>query len=330
MSRHVPRYRSLSAWLRELFHEPVRKITIDAGLGCPNRDGTIGFGGCIYCNRRGSGTGASELGVPAAEQVDRGIEFLSSRYRVKKFIAYFQSFTNTYGDPEQLSHLYKDALRRPEIVGLAIGTRPDCVPEPVLDVLEEMSREHLVWIEYGLQSVHKRTLELINRGHGPEVFFDAVRRTHHRGIPVVAHLILGLPGESMQDMVQTARYVADAGVRGVKLHLLYVIQGTTLEAMYRAGDYVPMTEESAAEATLAVMEALPEDIVIHRMASDPHREELVAPLWMLDRRGVRTRLNELMQYRDFRQGSRSLKSCETLMANCVNEKLKSEATPTKK
>ncbi len=316
MAPMVPRYRSLSAWLKELFHEPVRKITIDVGLGCPNRDGTIGFGGCIYCNPRGSGTGASGQGMRVAEQVDRGIEFLSSRYGVRKFIAYFQSFTNTYGAPQQLARLYNEALLRLEIVGLAVGTRPDCVPEPVLDVLEELSRERLVWVEYGLQSFHRRTLELINRGHGPEAFFDAVARTRRRCLPVVAHLILGLPGESIEDMVQTATAVADAGVQGVKLHPLYVIQGTTLEKMYQAGDYFPMTEELAAEATLAVMEVLPDNIVIHRMTSDPHREELVAPLWMLDRRGVRTRLEALMQKRDFRQGSRWQESGEIPVRTC--------------
>ena len=303
MAQTVPRYRSVSSWLKELFGEPVRKITVDAGLGCPNRDGTLSRGGCIYCNPRGSGTGAAGQGVPPAEQVDRGIEFLSKRYRVRKFIAYFQSFTNTYGDPEQLANLYREASKRPEIVGLAIGTRPDCVPDAVLEILADMKRERLVWVEYGLQSVHKKTLDLINRGHGPEAFFDAVRRTGRRGIPIVAHLILGLPGESVADMIESARAVADAGVQGVKLHPLYVIRGTALEAMYEAKDYLPMTEEAAAEATLSVMEALPKETVIHRMTSDPHSEELVAPLWMLDRKGVRTRLNELMQKRDFRQGT---------------------------
>ncbi|MBI4965113.1 MAG: TIGR01212 family radical SAM protein [Desulfomonile tiedjei] len=324
----VQRYRSLSGWLKERFHEPVRKITIDAGLGCPNRDGSLNSGGCIYCNPRGSGTGASVQGLSVAEQMDRGIEFLSRRYGVRKFIAYFQSFTNTYGEPDQLFRLYSDACHQPEVVGMAIGTRPDCVSDGVLDILEEMSRERLIWIEYGLQSAHKKTLDLINRGHGPEAFFDAVARTGQRGIPIVAHLILGLPGESIEDMVQTAGAVADAGVQGVKLHPLYIIRGTALEAMYREGNYLPMTEESAAEATLAVMEALPQEMVIHRMTSDPHEEELVAPLWMLDRRGVRTRLNELMQRKDFRQGSHYPRPCEVAMKICDREKLKSEATPT--
>ncbi len=237
------------------------------------------------------------------EQVDEGITFLSRRYRCRKFIAYFQSFTNTYGDPGKLSRLYEEAFRRPEVVGLAVGTRPDCVPDPVLDVLSDLARRGLVWIEYGLQSVHPRTLNLINRGHGPEAFFDAVSRTRTRGITAVAHLMLGLPGEAVDDMVETAVAVADAGVAGVKLHPLYVIRGTALEQMYLAGGYSPMTEEQALEATLSVLEALPPQIVIHRMTSDPHTKDLVAPLWMLDREGVRRRLYEAMEKTNFRQGA---------------------------
>jgi uncharacterized protein len=303
MTTNDPRYRTLSSWLKEIFGEPVRKIALDAGLGCPNRDGTLGSAGCIYCNPRGSGTGAQSRGIPLREQVDMGIAFLSKRFRCRKFIAYFQSFTNTHGDPGKLSRLYEEVLQRPEVVGVAVGTRPDCVPDPALDLLSDLARSRLVWIEYGLQSAHLRTLNLINRGHGPNAFFDAVSRTRARGITSVAHLILGLPGESVDDMVETAVAVADAGVAGVKLHPLYVTRGTALEQMYVAGRYNPMTEEQALEATLSVLEALPPQIVIHRMTSDPHPEELVAPLWMMDPGGVRRRLYEAMERTNFMQGA---------------------------
>ena len=298
------RYRTLSSWLKQQFGEPVRKITIDAGLGCPNRDGTLGTQGCLYCNQRGSGTGATMQGIGIADQVARGIESLASRYKCKKFIAYFQSYTNTYGDLPLLKRLYGEALQRPEIVGLAIGTRPDCVPESVLDILEEVAEDHLVWIEYGLQSSHQKTLNLINRGHGPEVFFDATNRTQSRGIPVVAHMILGLPGESMEDMLKTARLLGEAHVDGVKLHPLYVIKNTGLDQMYRNGLYKPLTEEQALELTITILEIFPPDMVIHRLTSDPHPEELVAPNWMLDRRGVHNRLQEALEERDIRQGSK--------------------------
>lgn len=306
MNLVAPRYRSLSSWLKETFGESVRKISIDAGLGCPNRDGMKSVRGCAYCNPRGSGTGAWSRGLSVGRQVDEGIAFLSRRYGCRKFIAYFQSFSNTYGEPGRLEALYSEALQRPEIVGLAIGTRPDCVPDEVLDLLAGVARDRLVWLEYGLQSIHRRTLELINRGHGPEEFFDAVKRTNRRGIPAVAHLILGLPGETVSDMLETARAVVSVGVQGVKLHPLYVIRGTELERMRADGLYRPMTQMEAAEATLAVLETLPGEMVIHRMTSDPHPEELVAPSWMLDKRAVRAHLETLMQERNCVQGSRTV------------------------
>ncbi len=260
-------------------------------------------------------------------QVDRGIEFFSRRYRCAKFIAYFQSFTNTYGEVEHLARIYSQATRRPEIVGLALGTRPDCVPDRVLDLLENEADKRTVWIEFGLQSVHRDTLSLIRRGHGPEAFFDAIARTRKRNLDVVVHLILGLPGESLEKMIETAKAVSGAGVQGVKLHPLYVVNGTELGRMYLAGSYRPMTEQEAVDATLAVLEVLPEDMVIHRMTSDPHPEELLAPKWMLDRRGVRLRLERTMEDRDFRQGSRANLITED-RNSCVNAlAAESEATP---
>lgn len=299
----MPRYRTLSSWLKEMFGESVRKITIDAGLGCPNRDSSKGLKGCIYCNSRGSGTGVISKGLSITQQVDRGIEFLSKRYGTKKFIGYFQSFTNTHGPVNQLRKLYLEAVDRPEVVGLAIGTRPDCVPNETLDMIAEFAEKRLVWIEYGLQSVHDRTLELIKRGHDSSAFFDAVSRTHCRGLPVVVHLILGLPGETLADMIATAKAVARVKVQGVKLHPLYIVRGTELEKLYRHGGYEPLTEEAALEATMAVLRVLPPHVVIHRLTSDPHPEELVAPLWMLDRQKVRNHLNRRMESTDFSQGA---------------------------
>lgn len=302
------RYRSVSSWLKGIFGGHVRKIALDAGLGCPNRDGTKSVDGCIYCNPRGSGTGAMRQGIGLREQVDNGIEFLSRRYGCSKFIAYFQSFTNTYAAPEVLADLYSQALARPEIVGLAIGTRPDCVPDATLDVLAQMGRDRLVWIEYGLQSVHDRTLRWLNRGHDAAAFFDAVQRTHTRGILSVAHLILGLPGETQADMIETARAVSRSEVHGVKLHPLYVVRGTRLERIYREGSWQPLSEDQAIDATLSVLEVLPPEMVVHRTTSDPHPEELIAPEWMLNKRKVRDHLSREMERRDFRQGKRFLRT----------------------
>lgn len=302
MTVQEPLYRSLSSVLKERFGAPVRKISLDAGLGCPNREPSLGRFGCIYCNPRGSGTGAHARGVSIRDQVDEGIRRVSARYRCHRFVAYFQSFTNTYGDLALLERIYSEALSRPEMVGLAVGTRPDCAPDSVLDLLAGLGRDRMVWVEYGLQSIHESSLRLIHRGHGPEAFLDAVVRTRERGIGVVAHLILGLPGETVEDMVATARAVAEARVDGVKLHPLYVIEGTELAEMFRTGRYRPMSEEEAIQATVAVLDALPERTVIHRLTSDPHPEELVAPSWMLDRKGVRMRLEEALRRRKLEEG----------------------------
>ncbi len=303
MNPSTPRYRTLSSWLKERFGEPVRKITIDAGLGCPNRDPAKGLKGCIYCNSRGSGTGALSKGLTIAQQVDTGIEALSKRYATRKFIGYFQSYTNTNGPANQLRKLYQEVLARPEIVGLAIGTRPDCVPDETLDMIAELAESHLIWMEYGLQSVHDRTLKLIKRGHGSEEFFDALGRTQSRGIPVVVHVILGLPGETQDDMIATAKALARAPIHGVKLHPLYVVRGTELEKLYNQGEYEPLSEKAARDAIIAVLNVLPPEVVVHRMTSDPHPEELVAPLWMLDRRKVRNNLLRQMEILGFRQGA---------------------------
>jgi uncharacterized protein len=304
MTELQERYRSLSNWLKQRFNEPVRKITLDAGLGCPNRDGTIGVGGCIYCNARGSGTGMSGKGASLERQIREGIDFLSRRYKCRKFIAYFQSYTNTYAPMSKLRDIYSTILKHSEIVGVSIGTRPDCAPDDVLDLISDLFEDRLVFMEYGLQSANPKTLGIINRGHSPEAFSDAARRSGQRGMEVVAHLILGLPGETKQDVIDTARFVNDSGVTGVKLHPLYVVKGTGLEELYNRGSYTALTEEDAVDLTLTFLEALSPETVIHRLTSDPHPQELVAPLWMLDKAGVRSRLIKRMEIADVRQGSK--------------------------
>jgi len=225
----------------------VQKITLDAGLTCPNRDGTVGRGGCIYCNEKGSGTDAHRR-AGIAEQIRAAKDRLARRYGAKRFIAYFQSFSNTYAPLEKLSALYAESLADPDVVGLSIGTRPDCVADDVLDHLAELSKTHLVWMEYGLQSASEKTLELIGRGHGLPAFVDTLGRTRARNIPVCVHVILGLPGEGLEDMLDTARFLAGCDIQGVKIHLLYVIKGTRLDALYRSGDYRCLTREEYAAA----------------------------------------------------------------------------------
>jgi len=296
------RYNDLNTYLRNIFGCRVQKITIDAGLSCPNRNGKLSTGGCIYCNARGSGTGAHARGLSVADQIIQGKQALSKRYKAKKFIAYFQAFSNTYAPLEKLESLYRQALAVDDVVGLSIGTRPDCVDEPVLALLEGYVKNHLIWIEYGLQSVHDETLAFINRGHDFKCFVKAVEATGKRGLKVCAHVILGLPNEDKKQMLETADAIADLGVDGVKIHLLYVIKGTRLAHLYGQGSYTCLQQQEYVDIVCDFIERLPQDMVIQRLTSDPHPEELVAPLWSLKKSQTLALIRETLEKRDSWQG----------------------------
>lgn len=295
-------YYDYNSYLRELFGCRVQKITVDAGLNCPNRDGTLGRGGCIYCNERGSGTGAFRLSQSITEQLEAGKAYLGRRYKAKKFLAYFQSFTNTYAPLAVLRSLYEEALAVPDIVGLTIGTRPDCVPDPVLDYVEELSNRALIWLEYGLQSAHDLTLERIRRGHTTAAFTDAVQRTRLRNIPICVHIILGLPGESLSEMLATARFLASQDIQAVKIHLLYVVRGTPLEEQYRQGEYTCLEREEYVSLIGEFLSLLPPRVIIQRLTGDPHPEELVAPLWALEKQENLKAIHEHMAWHGLYQG----------------------------
>jgi len=301
MSQDKP-YRDFNSYLRETFGCRVQKISLDAGLSCPNRDGTVGRGGCIYCNPRGSGTGASTSGRSLTEQVLSAQSFLRKRYKAARFLGYFQSFTNTYAPLPTLMAMYEEVLALPDMVGLTIGTRPDCVPDQVLDGVAGLARQKLIWMEYGLQSAHEATLELINRGHRVGDFVSAVERTRVRGLPVCAHVILGLPGEGPDQMMDTARFLAGLGVEAVKLHLLYVVKGTRLHAMHQAGDYRCLTRQEYAGLVGDFVSLLPPEMIIQRLTGDPHPEELVAPEWSLEKQANLQAIHESMAQRGLWQG----------------------------
>jgi uncharacterized protein len=274
-------YRDFNSYLREIFGCRVQKINVDAGLTCPNRDGSISYGGCIYCNERGSGTGAARLALSVKDQLETGKTRLVKRYKAKRFLAYFQSFSNTYGPLAGLKVLYEEALSVEDVVGLSIGTRPDCAPDEVLDYLEELSKDYLIWMEYGLQSASDATLARINRGHTVSTFLDAVSRTRSRNLPICVHVILGLPGESREDMLETARFLACQDIQAVKIHLLYVIRGTVLDNWYRTGIFQCMSLEEYASTVGEFLSLLPAHFIIQRLTGDPHPEELAAPAWAL-------------------------------------------------
>jgi radical SAM protein (TIGR01212 family) len=293
MAADVP-YRDLNSYLKGRFGERVQKITLDAGLTCPNRDGRVSTGGCLYCNARGSGTGAWGRGQSIPAQVETGIARLSRRYGAARFIAYFQSFSNTYAPLTTLRELYEAALAPPQVVGLSVGTRPDCLDDDVLDLLAGYARDRLVWLEIGLQSAHDATLARLNR---------AALRAESRGLAVVAHVILGLPGEGPREMAATAEFLARLPVQGVKIHLLYVVKGSGLARLYEQGEYVCLTEAQYVSGVVDFIERLPPHLVIHRLTGDPHAEELVAPAWCLDKPRVMQRIREEFLRRGTRQGS---------------------------
>ena len=296
------RYNDLNTYLRSLYGCRVQKITIDAGLSCPNRDGTVSNGGCIYCNARGSGTGAFSRGLSVTAQLLQGKQALFQRYKAKKFLAYFQSFTNTYGPLEKLKNLYEEALAVEDIVGLSIGTRPDCVDEAVLDLLQNYAQSYLIWIEYGLQSANDVTLELINRGHDFQCFKDALRMTANRGIKICAHVILGLPDETRADMLRTAQKIAEMGIDGIKLHLLYVVKGTPMESLYRQGKFRCLEQQEYVDIVCEFLEHLPRHMIIQRLTGDPHPAELIAPQWSLNKSETLAQIKQTLERKDTWQG----------------------------
>ena len=299
----MKRYRDFNTYLREQFGERVQRISLDAGLGCPNRDGTVSTGGCIFCDGRGSGTGAfSEDRESIAQQISRAKGFIQKRYKAHKFIAYFQSFTNTYAPATHLKRLYDEALNHPDMVGLSVGTRPDCVDEEILEVIGAYRKDHLVWMEYGLQSAHDKTLQIINRGHSVECFERAVRLAHNVDLNVCAHVILGLPGENRRMMLETAQFIADLPVQGVKIHLLYVIRGTPLARLYEKGTFRCLERDEYANLVVDFLELLPPRVVIQRLTGDPGKSDLIGPDWAVQKMENLRTIQNMLERRETWQG----------------------------
>lgn len=291
------RYYSYNAYMRNRHNEKVGKLSLNAGLTCPNRDGTISRGGCIFCGEDGAGTFAGCQEDPIHQQILDQKCRQNEKWHVNKYIAYLQSYTNTYGDTDTLRKIYSDAVADEDVCGLAIATRPDCLEDDVLSLLEEMNGKTHLWVELGLQTVHDRTASWLNRGYSLEVFDRAISRLKERNIEVVAHVIFGLPGESQEDMLKTIDHLSELGVSGVKIHLLHVIEGTKLNEIYEAEPFKVLEKEEYIELVVKALERLPEDVVIHRLTGDGAKDTLVAPRWPLNKRsvlnGIDKRLKEL-------------------------------------
>lgn len=298
------RYNLYSNHLKDHFGGRVHKISVDAGFGCPNRDGGRTPGGCLFCDPGGSGAVGIERRLPIAQQLEAGKEVMTRKYKAQRFIAYFQPFSNTFAPVEVLRACYDEALGVEGVVGLAVGTRPDCVPDAVLDLLAEYAQRTDFWLELGVQSSHDRTLTWLRRGHDYAAFLDAVARARQRGLRICAHVILGLPGEGQNEILATADEMARLDIDGIKLHLLHILAGTGLGEVYQRGEIPVLSQTEYVELAADVLERLHPQTLIQRLTGDGPRDLLLAPLWSLNKWEVLNAIDAELERRNTRQGSR--------------------------
>ena len=281
-------------YIRDTFGEKLYKISLNAGTTCPNRDGTVGIGGCIFCSASGSGDFSENAELDIDSQIEQAKMRIAGKCRCKRFIAYFQSFTNTYGDPEMLRSKFLTAAKRDDIAAVSIASRPDCFGSDVLEIIKEVNAIKPVWIELGLQTSSEKTAALINRGYALGEYDRTVDRLKELGVHIIVHMIIGLPGETKQDRVSTARYIADSGVGGIKLQLLHVIKNTVIEKMYNNSEFDVLSFEEYADILCACLRVLPPEMVVHRFTGDGPKKTLVAPMWSTDKKMVLNRLNRIV------------------------------------
>ena len=296
------RYYDLKSYWLNLFGYPVHKLIIDAGFTCPNRDGHIARGGCAYCDSRGSARRQKGPLPPVGEQLRQQRDFYSRSSQAKKFIAYFQTFTNTYAPVEKLRELYDEALHVEDIIGLAIGTRPDCVPDETVSLIRGYAESRHVWLELGLQSIHDQTLRAINRGHDAATFRDAVSRAAGSPLLICVHIIVGLPGETKEMILETAKAIAALPLQGIKIHSLLALKGTPLGARYERGELELMSKEQYVDTVCDVLEVLPPEMVIQRLTADGYRDIFLGPPWAANKLAVINAINSEMDRRDSWQG----------------------------
>ena len=302
MDWHGKRYYSFDSFLKNTFGEKFYKVSLDGGFTCPNRDGTIGTGGCIFCSEGGSGDFASDARLSIQDQITQGISLVAAKSPSSRYIAYFQAFTNTYAPVSRLRQLFTEAMEDPRIAALAIGTRPDCLPSDVLSLLKELNNQKPVFVELGLQTIHPSTAGLIRRGYPLSCFEEAVWNLSSIGVWTVVHLILGLPGETEEMMLESVRYLNSLPVHGVKFSMLHILKGTDLADMYREDPFPVFTMESYIDLILRCIGNLRKDIVIHRLTGDGPRDLLIAPLWSLRKRTVLNEIAHQLKVQDIRQG----------------------------
>ncbi|MGN0470439.1 MAG: TIGR01212 family radical SAM protein [Acutalibacteraceae bacterium] len=297
------RYYSLDFYLKETFGEKLYKLSLDGGMTCPNRDGRISYGGCIFCSEGGSG----DFAAPCEMNIDKQIEYAKSLVRKKfdgnRYIAYFQSYTNTYAPVEYLRKLFLPIIKREDIAVLSIATRPDCLGDDILELIAELARIKPVWVELGLQTIHQKTADFINRGYNLECYDTAVRNLKKAGASVITHIIIGLPYETKEQIMQTAAYVGQSGADGIKLQLLHVLKNTKLEEIYNSGVFHTLREEEYVSLVADIIGILPENIVIHRLTGDGDKKILISPLWSCYKRRVLNLINHRLKEKNIIQGN---------------------------
>lgn len=288
-------YLSFNKYLKDKFGQKVYKISLDGGFTCPNRDGKAGTRGCIFCSKGGSGDFAESREMSITEQIESGKKRVEKKIKSGKYIAYFQAFTNTYAPVEILRQKYEEAINHPDIVALSIATRPDCLGDDVLRLLDEMNKTKPVFVELGLQTIHQKSAKYIRRGYDLSVYDKAVRDLKKIGVNVVVHVILGLPNESENDMLETVKYVCESGANGIKLQLLHVIDGTDLAKDYEKGLFKTLEFDEYVNLIVKCVKIIPKDIVIHRLTGDGAKKDLIAPLWSADKKRVLNAINKALR-----------------------------------
>lgn len=298
------RYCSLDYMLKERYSEKLYKLSLNGGMTCPNRDGKISEGGCIFCSAGGSGDFAANFNPDIAKQIEQAKTLVSKKYQGDRFIAYFQAYTNTYASVEYLRKLFMDTIMRDDIAILSIATRPDCLGDDVIKLLAELNRMKPVWVELGLQTINESTARLINRGYELSCYDEAVRKLKNIGVEIITHMIIGLPYETKEDILSTAEYIGKTA-NGIKLQLMHILKNTKLLEMYEKGEFKALTEEEYIEIVCEIISILPREMVIHRLTGDGNPDELIAPLWSLRKLQVLNGINHRLKELDIIQGIKS-------------------------
>ena len=288
-------YLSFNKYLKDKFGQKVYKISLDGGFTCPNRDGKIDTRGCIFCSKGGSGDFAQNRNLSITEQIESGKKIVEKKIKSGKYIAYFQAFTNTYAPVEILKAKYSEAINHPDIVALSIATRPDCLGDDVIELLDEMNKIKPVFVELGLQTIHSDSAKYIWRGYSLEVYNEAVKKLKNIGVNIVVHIILGLPNESEEDMLESVKYVCQSQIDGIKLQLLHIIAGTDLAKDYEKGLFKTLEFDEYVELIAKCVAIIPKNIVIHRLTGDGAKKDLIAPLWSADKKRVLNAINKALR-----------------------------------